>query len=119
MKKEKRDYKLFVSDIFDAIEKIEQFVGDMSYQAMVADDKTTSAVVRKIEIIGEAAKNIPKSLKEKYPALPWSYMTKMRDKIAHFYFGVDYEIVWQVIKQKLPELKIRIKTILDDLKANH
>ncbi len=113
----KRDYKLFIKDIFDCIEKIEEFVGDTNFEEFVEDDKTNSAVVRKLEIIGEATKNIPKEIRQKYKEVPWSKMAKMRDKIIHFYFGVDYDIVWNVVKEKLPEIKPMIQKILKEMEA--
>ena len=94
----KRDYKLFIKDIVDAIESIEEFVAGMSYEEFKNDDKTVSAVVRKLEIIGEATKNIPDEIKEKYLMLPWKEMAKIRDKLIHGYFSVDFEIVWKVVK---------------------
>lgn len=111
----KRDYKLFIKDILDCIEKVDEFVGKLHFDEFVRDDKTSSAVVRKLEIIGEATKNIPKAIRERYKELPWTEMAKMRDKIIHFYFGVDYEIVWGVIKERLPKIKPLIKKILKDL----
>lgn len=113
----KRDYALYIKDISDCIQKIEEFVGEMEFEEFVNDDKTSSAVVRKLEIIGEATKNIPKDIRQKYKKIPWSDMAKMRDKITHFYFGVDYGIVWEVIKQRLPEIKPLIEQILMDLKG--
>lgn len=112
----KRDYRLYIKDIFDCIEKIEEFVQDMNFNEFVQDDKTNSAVVRKLEIIGEATKNIPKSVTQKYEQIPWKDMARMRDKIIHFYFGTDYEIVWGVIKERLPEIKPTIQQILEDMK---
>lgn len=73
-------------------------------------------MVRKLEIIGEATKNIPKDVKMRYKILPWSDMAKMRDKIIHFYFGVDYEIVWEVIKERLPAIKPIILQMLKEIK---
>ena len=108
----KRDYKLFIKDIVDAIESIEEFVAGMSYEEFKNDDKTVSAVVRKLEIIGEATKNIPDEIKERYPNLPWNEMAKIRDKLIHGYFSVDFEIVWKVIKEELPLLKPEIEKIL-------
>lgn len=113
-----RDYKLYIKDILDCIEKIEEFVSGMSFDEFVKDDKTNSAVVRKLEIIGEATKSISKSISEKYEEIPWKDMAKMRDKISHFYFGIDYEIVWKVIKERLPEVKPLIEQILEDLNGN-
>jgi len=111
----KRDYMLYINDILDSILKIEEFVSDMNYKEFVDDDKTSSAVVRKLEIIGEATKNIPKEIRMKYKEIPWSDIARMRDKIIHFYFGVDYEIVWKVIKERLPEVKQQIKRVLKEL----
>lgn len=111
----KRDYSLYIKDILDCIERVEEFVGDMNFDEFLADDKTSSAVVRKLEIIGEATKNIPKSITQKYEEIPWKEMARMRDKIIHFYFGVDYEIVWNVIKERLPQIKPTIRRILEDM----
>ena len=112
----KRDYSLYIKDILDCIERIEEFIGDMNFDQFLQDDKTSSAVVRKLEIIGEATKNIPKSITQKYDEVPWKEMARMRDKIIHFYFGVDYEIVWNVIKERLPEIKPTILQILEDMR---
>ena len=105
----KRNYTLYLQDILVCIEKIDEFVGNMDYEEFVEDDKTSSAVVRKLEIMGEAAKNIPQELRQNYKEIQWSDIAKMRDKIIHFYFGVDYEIVWKVIKERLPVLKLQLK----------
>ena len=114
----KRDYSLYIKDILDCIERVEEFVGDMNFDEFLADDKTSSAVVRKLEIIGEATKNIPKSITQKYEEIPWKEMARMRDKIIHFYFGVDYEIVWNVIKERLPQIKPTIRRILEDMEKD-
>ena len=111
----RRDYSLYIKDILDCIDRIEEFIGDMNFDKFLEDDKTSSAVVRKLEIIGEATKNIPKSITQKYEEIPWKEMARMRDKIIHFYFGVDYEIVWKVIKERLPEIKPAIRQILEDM----
>jgi len=108
----RRDYSLYIQDILECIEKIDEFVGDMAYDEFIEDDKTSSAVVRKLEIMGEAAKNISKEIRRNYNEIPWSDIAKMRDKIIHFYFGVDYEIVWKVIKERLPALKLQIERML-------
>ncbi len=110
-----RDFSLFIKDILEAINDIETFIGDMDFEAFSADRKTRAAVIHEIEIIGEAAKNIPKPVQVKYKELPWQDMAKMRDKISHFYFGVKYEIVWKVVKERLPEIKMATGKILKDL----
>ena len=112
-----RDYTLFVKDILDAIKAIEKFVGKLSYKAFLKDEKTKSAVVWKIQVIGEATKNIPKSVRDDYRDLPWKFMARIRDKIAHFYFGIDYKIVWQVATEKLPAIKSPIQKMHRALKA--
>jgi uncharacterized protein with HEPN domain len=102
----KRDNKLFIKDILDCINKIEEFV---------EDDKTSSAVVRKLEVIGEATKNLPEEIRQKYEELPWTDMARMRDKIIHFYFGVDYGIVWEVVRERLPEIKPSLEKMLNEM----
>lgn len=111
----KRDYSLFLKDILQAITDIENFVSDMDFHAFYSDRKTRSAVAHQIEIIGEATKNVPKSIRDRYKELPWQDMAKMRDKISHFYFGINYEIVWKVVKERLPEIKSAVEKILKDL----
>ena len=112
----KREWKLFIQDIYDALQYIKEFVGEMTRKEFLADEKTRSAVAFKIENIGEAAKNIPKATRAKYKDLPWNDMARMRDKITHFYFGIDYKIVWAVVKKELPEIEPAITKILSDLK---
>jgi uncharacterized protein with HEPN domain len=104
-----------LKDILAAVETIETFVKGMSFEEFRVDDKTTSAVVRKFEIIGEATKQIPENIRQQYPGVPWKDMAGMRDKLIHFYFGVDYQLVWATIKQRLPQLKDEMQKILDEL----
>ncbi|AKG92151.1 hypothetical protein GAH_00502 [Geoglobus ahangari] len=111
----RRDYRLFLKDIIEAMEAIESFVGDMGYEGFVKNDLVRSAVVRKLEIIGEAAKNIPDDIRERYPLLPWKRMAGMRDRLIHAYFGVDYKLVWDAIKYEIPRLKPEIIKILEEL----
>ena len=111
----KRNYKLFVRDIWESINKIKEFVKRLSFKEFVNDDKTVSAVIRKLEIIGEPTKNIPPFIKKKYSQLNWRGMAGMRDKLVHNYFGVDFEILWKVIKEDIPSIKPLIKQMLEDL----
>jgi len=107
-----RNHRLYLRDILDALESIEKFVQDMSFEEFKQDDKTVSAVIRKFEIIGEATKQIPVELKDKSPQIPWKEMAGMRDRLIHFYFGVDYQLVWTAIKERIPLVKGYIKKIL-------
>ncbi|OHD63822.1 MAG: hypothetical protein A2176_11920 [Spirochaetes bacterium RBG_13_51_14] len=111
----KREYRDFINDIIDSIHDIDQFIGDISYEEFVKDRKTINAVIRSIEIIGEAAKNIPDSVKDKNTAIPWKKMSGMRDKLIHGYFGIDYEILWKTVKDDLPPL-IPIVKKLNEIK---
>lgn len=113
--KEKREFRDYLFDIFDTIEKIEGFTQDLSFEAFAEDEMRVFAVVRALEIIGEAAKNIPVDVKENYPSVPWKEMAGTRDKLIHFYFGVNLNVVWKTIIRDLPPLKEQISEILKDL----
>ncbi len=87
----------------------------MSLDQLKNDKKTSSAIIRKFEIIGEAAKSIPSTIKHNHPDIPWKEMAGMRDRLIHAYFGVDYNLVWAAIKTDLPQLKPKIKRILSEV----
>ncbi len=110
-----RNYLLFLEDISQRIERIDSYIDGMDYEAFVQDDKTVSACIREIEVIGEATKQIPKEITEQFDELPWSLMAKMRDKLIHWYFEVDEEIVWNVATLKLPQIKDQIDKIIEKL----
>jgi uncharacterized protein with HEPN domain len=109
-----RDYKLYLKDILEAMTSIETFVEGMDFESFRADDKTSSAVIRKFEIIGEAAKKVPDEIRQDYPWVPWKEMAGMRDRLIHFYAGVDYPLVWKTIKRRLPEVKLHIQKIVEE-----
>ena len=109
-----RNYKLYLEDILSAIDSIEKFIAGMDASSFEADDKTTSAVIQKLEIIGEATKQIPDEIRQNHPHIPWKEMAGMRDKLIHFYFGVDHQLVWRTIKERLPHVKLGIQEILHD-----
>ena len=94
---------------------VQAFVEGMGFDAFIADDKTASAVVQKLEIIGEAAKNVPEEIRQKYPQVPWRQMAGMRDRIIHAYFAVDYAVVWDTLKVDIPSLQPIIERILKDM----
>ena len=109
-----RNYKLYLKDILNAIESIEKFVEGMDFEEFKRDDKTSSAVIRKFEIIGEATKNIPDEIRQQYPQIPWKEMAGMRDRLIHFYFGVDYKLVWETIKERMPEVKPLFRKVMEE-----
>lgn len=113
-----RNITLYLKDILENMGNAEKFLGDMTYEAFAHDLKTSYAVLRCIEIMGEAAKNIPDSIRQKYPTIPWKEMAGMRDKVIHFYFGVDPEKVWLVVKKDIPKITPLIKKVIQELGGN-
>jgi len=109
----KREWKLFVEDILESIELIEKYVEDMEFDDFVKDRKTIDAVVRNFTIIGEASKNIPDNIKDKYLNADWKGMAGFRNRIIHAYFEISTRIVWHIVKNELPPLKERMKQILE------
>ncbi len=105
----------YIRDILDAIDKIEKFVEDMDYEKFSRDDKTKFAVVRALEIIGEAVKNISNELKERHPNIPWKTIAGMRDKLIHAYFGVDWEVVWLTVDKDIPKIKLAFEKLLNEI----
>ncbi len=103
---------VFVRHVIDSIENIESFTKGVTKADFMKNKEKQSAVVHQIEIIGEAAKNIPKEFKQKYPFIAWNDIIRTRDKITHHYFGVDLNIVWDIVKKDLPKLKKNISQIL-------
>jgi uncharacterized protein with HEPN domain len=115
MNQNSRTWEDYIEDIADAIESIEEFIIDLKYEEFVRDKKTNFAVIRSLEIIGEATKNIPDSVRDKYSHVPWKDMAGTRDKIIHHYFGVDLKVVWKTITEDIPLLKPMIRGILNDI----
>ncbi len=111
----KRTYRDYIYDVISSIKEIEEFVEGMSFEQFVKDKKTVNAVIRSLEVMGEAVKKIPSTLREKYPNIPWKYIAGMRDKLIHEYHGVDLEIVWEVIRKEIPPLKPQFEKLLKEL----
>lgn len=107
--REMRDY---ISDLIGACNDILLFTKGMSYDAFGQDKKTLNAVIRSLEIIGEASKKLMPAFKEDYPGIPWKQMAGMRDKLIHEYFGVDTEMVWQVVQKHIPQILPQLKKFL-------
>lgn len=110
-----RGYLLYLEDILSATSKIIKYAADASYENLLQDEMRVEAIVRNFEIIGEAAGKVPQDLKEKYPSISWRKISDFRNVLAHEYFGIDYEIMWEIIKDKLPILKSDIQKVLDEL----
>lgn len=104
--------RAFAKHILDSIDAIYSFLGNLPKEELEKDRLRQSAIIRELEIIGEAVKNLPDSIKKEHPDMPWKEIAGMRDKLIHHYFGVDLDIIWNVIKENLPKLKETIKDIL-------
>ena len=112
----KRSLELLVEDIWESIEKIERYIKGMSLENFQSDEKTTDAVVRNLEIVGEAASRLPKDFTHRHSEIEWIKITGLRNRIVHKYFGVDLQIIWQILKKDLPVLKTTFKNIRSELK---
>jgi len=112
MKREIGDY---IEDIIEAVNRLKNFTKGISYEKFLRDDKTMFAVVRALEIIGEASKNIPNETKKKYPGVPWKDMAGMRDKLIHEYFGIKADLLWRAVKEELPPIVPLLEKMLKDL----
>jgi len=107
----------FLNDILENIRNSVEFIGDMTFEQFVADKKTAFAVVRCLEIIGEATKNIPQELRSSYPEIPWKEFAGMRDRIIHGYWGVDYRIVWGTVKEDFAAVILPLTTIIPQIET--
>jgi len=107
----KKDETVFIAHILESIENIETFMENVSKESFFDNKEKQSAIIRQIEIIGEAVKNLPSNFTTKHSNIPWKNIAGMRDKLLHHYFGVDIEKVWKVVKEDIPELKKQIKKI--------
>lgn len=104
---------MYLEDMKLAMDRIAEYIHGYTFITFKQDYKTVDAVIRNFEVIGEASKNLPNKFKESHPEVPWSEMYLLRNKVSHEYFGVDYEIIWDVAANYLPENKNQIEAILD------
>ncbi|MFA6362255.1 DUF86 domain-containing protein [Methanoregula sp.] len=110
---EKRPVSLLLFDIFESIEKIEKYTRDMTFDQLMEDERTKDAIVRNIQIIGEASKHIPENLVTTHPEVDWKGIAGVRDIVTHRYFRIDWHLLWTSIREELPPLKGQIKSLLE------
>ena len=108
----KRDWRLYADDIIEACVKIRRFIAGIDYDAFVADERTCDAVIRNLEIIGEAAKNLPDEDTAKAPQIPWRLVRGMRDVLAHGYFGLSLKVVWDTVTTQVDDLEKAVRGML-------
>ena len=109
-----REWRLRIGDIIKAIEKIRAYTAEMSLEAFAADSKTVDAVIRNVEIIGEASRHLPRDICARFPEVPWDEMRGIRNVLIHEYFGIDVEVLWETIKSNLPPLLPQLRRMLEE-----
>ncbi|MCL4467164.1 MAG: DUF86 domain-containing protein [Chloroflexi bacterium] len=109
----KRDYRLYLDDIVDSVDKIATYTAGMSEEDFYHNEQVQDAVLRRVEIIGEAVKHLPKGLREEHPEIPWQEIAGTRDILTHGYFGFQLRSAWYIVQHDLPELRERIVRLRD------
>ena len=109
-----RDARLLLADIRISCEKVLRFAGDLSQEAFVADERSYDATLRNLEVIGEAVKGLPADLRAAHPEVPWQRIAGLRDILIHVYFGVDEDVVWDIVKNHVPDLLKVVEALLVD-----
>jgi uncharacterized protein with HEPN domain len=113
----KREFILYLEDMFQSMQRIEEYLGDLDFKKFKMTHIVVDAVVRNFEIIGEASRKIPSDIQEEYPEIPWRKMYGLRNLIAHEYFGIDYEMIWEIAKNNLPQNRKDLQKIIEKEKA--
>lgn len=110
-----RPARVRLEDLKQAMARIRQYTASLTYDEFIKDEKTTDAVLRNLEVIGEAARNIPEELRGRYPDVEWHRMIGLRNIISHEYFGVDMQIIWEVATRNVAETEPLVADMLDRL----
>lgn len=113
MKSTERKYGFYLEDILISMERIQEYIGELEFIQFKQQYMIVDAVIRNFEIIGEASKRIPKQITTKYPDIPWKKMYGLRNIITHEYFGIDYEMIWEIAKNDLPQNYIDLKRLIE------
>lgn len=111
----KRDIKVYIEDILESISRIEEYVKDLDEAEFYGNSEKQDAVLRRLEIIGEAVKNIPQDVRDKYPEIPWKQIAGMRDVVIHEYFGVNLGRIWKVIQADMKDIKNNINKVKQEI----
>lgn len=114
----KRTDREFLSDILEAIRRIRAYTAGMTFEAFLWDTKTQDAVVRNLEIIGEATKRLSEEVRERYEAVPWRNMAGVRDRLIHHYFGISLDVVWEIVNEELEGVALEVERILGELRES-
>ena len=109
-----RDSRVYLEDILEATRKITTYTGSLSKTAFLEDEKTLDAVIRNLEVIGEAVKKLPEDLRAQHSGVEWKKIAGLRDILIHEYFGLDAEIVWDIVQNKVPALDREVRTMLNE-----
>ena len=110
-----RDHVSYVEDIIEHMNYAEEFINNLTFEEFTNDKKTILSVTKCIEVVGEATKHIPDSIREKYPDIPWNDLAGIRDRLVHGYFKVNLVIVWTTVTQEFPELRPKMEKVLNDI----
>jgi len=110
-----REYIFYLEDMVQSIDKIANYLQNIDYDQFLKNDMLIDAVIRNFEIIGEAANNVPFEIQEKYADVPWTKMYRLRNIVVHHYHGIDYEMIWEIVRNNLPQNRIDLQNVIDNV----